>query len=188
MLERKTLLKRIYNFFFCLKYPFYKMELYSAEKKKKKTSYSWTWYTSIPDGWQKAFGKQLSKDLKKVLKETKQLKTFKITDIKEKWGVLRIYSTNCSDEVDAVLDKYEQLSMCYCINCGSPVRYHTEATIAYLCETCFMQYVKRLGRFGGVTSKNVSQIYEDARLREKNIPQSSDIDFYEKWGIKKDNK
>lgn len=177
----KKILHTIYNFFFCFKYPFYKV--YYRTAKKSRPTYSTTWYDSIPDGWRKAFGKQLTKDLKKA---TKGIKGFRIIDVKEKWGTLRIYPAgNVPDEVWDLLRKYEQFSMCYCQNCGDPVRYCTKGWISYLCETCFMQHMKR-SSFSSI--KEVCESYEKCRLTEKSIPETSEVDFYKLWNIKKNNK
>ena len=70
----------IKNYFFCLRYPFYKVYNYEG----KNLGYELTWYDAIPIGWRKAFGKQFSKDLKKQLKKDNQLKEFRFSDIKEK--------------------------------------------------------------------------------------------------------
>ena len=60
--------------------------------------YGYTWYDDIPEGWRKAFGKQLSKELKKKKKKDNQLKTFRFSQIKEKHGSLCIYTQGCSEE------------------------------------------------------------------------------------------
>lgn len=182
-MERHNPLKIIHNFFLCAKYPFYKVYTKNTNPKKKdKVTYRTTWYDAIPDGWRKAFGKQLNKDLKQVLKTHKQLKIFHIGDLKEKWGVLEIYPlTDTTSEIEAVLDKYKQLSMCYCINCGNPVRYRTKGWVSYLCEICFMKNVKNSKH----SIQEVSKIYEESRLQRKNIPDPALVDFYKLWNIKK---
>jgi hypothetical protein len=180
MKKDKNLFKIIYNFFFCMKYPFYKVHLHY---NNDKVTYTTTWYDSIPEGWRIAFGKQLSKDLKKVLKKDKALRSFQLGDVKEKWGGLRIYPlTGCSDEVFELLDKYEQLSFCYCQNCGAPVRYRTKGWVSYLCETCFMKYA-RSKKYNSI--EQISETYETCRLQKKDIPDPALVDFYKLWNIKK---
>lgn len=58
------------------------------------TSIEWD---AMEDGWKKAFGKQYLKDLKKQLKKDKMLYSWRITDIKEKYG--------CYDDQTEVLTK-----------------------------------------------------------------------------------
>ena len=50
----------IKNFFFCLRYPFWKSRNVWTGKFCGYSSTSYDW---IPEGWRKAFGKELSKDI-----------------------------------------------------------------------------------------------------------------------------
>lgn len=74
----------------------------------------------MEDGWRKAFGIDLCKDLKKQLKKENYLYKFRIIDIKEKNGVLEIYTSGNSKEIDKILSKYQSLSYDTCVICGSP--------------------------------------------------------------------
>jgi len=139
------LLTKIYNFFFCLKYPFWKA--YNVWTGKF-CGYSFTEYDAIPEGWRKAFGKELSDELKKVGKEElKKLnkeyknKKYKWRDIlqfeqiKEKYGTLRLYAS-ATKKIQDILSKYESLSEKYCIDCGKPAVYQTKGWISFVCEDC----------------------------------------------------
>ena len=137
---KTTIFKYIYNYFFCLRYPFYK---YRNVFTDEFLGYKYTWYDDIPEGWRKAFGKELSKELRKQLKKDKQLYTFRFAQIKEKWGLLYIYTQGCSEECWELLDKYEELSKEYCIYCGKKTKYETEGYILYLCEDCFKKNYKK---------------------------------------------
>lgn len=140
------------NFFFCLKYPFWKS--YNVWTGKF-CGYNFTEYNTIPYGWRKAFGKQLSKELKHVIKEEKERiwqKTHtraKARDllcweqIKEKYGTLRLYAAT-TEKIHKVLYKYEEMSKHYCINCGRPAEYETSGWIEYLCENCFLDTIDHM--------------------------------------------
>ena len=121
-----TILK---NKFLCWRYPFYKFTDIDG-----KVDYSTTWYDSFPLGWKKAFGRQFSKELKKILIKENWLIDFTFTDIKEKYGTLRIYCSKYSDAVDELLNKYELLSIDYCINCGRPTT--VQSGYYTLCNHC----------------------------------------------------
>lgn len=178
------LIKYIKNFFFCLRYPFWASRNAFGGKKIKRY-YKYTDYDCIPEGWRKVFGKQLSEDLRKVLKKNKQLHKFYFDQVKEKYGTLRLYGNFSSQEIDEVLDYYELLSMCYCIFCGKPVRYITKGWITYVCEDCARKDIK-------------PEFLEDCRVTKQDIPRISKwdqdtqnfvelklgIDFREKWGLK----
>ena len=126
--------KVVYNFFFCLKYPFWRSRNVWTDKF---IGYRFTLYECIPYGWRKAFGKELSRNLKKALKLSGELKTFRFLQIKEKYGELRLYSGGASKPVLDLLSYYEFLSLAYCQICGKPARYCTDGWISYLCEDCF---------------------------------------------------
>lgn len=134
------------NFFFLLKYPFYKVyNRWSGEF----CGYGFTEYDSIPLGWQKAFGKQLSQDILKAGKESRKKlhkhypwkKLLRWEEIKEKWGGLRLYAS-ATEEILAVLEHYEDISSEYCISCGKKARYTTSGWVEYLCEDCFDAYLR----------------------------------------------
>ena len=123
----------IKNYFLCLRYPFYRRYDLSGAF----LGYDYTWYDDILIGWRKAFGKQLSRDLKKQLKKDNQLKTFRFSDIKEKWGSLHIYTQGCSEECWGLFDKYEELSSHYCMECGKRGKIHPKYYSMPLCDKHF---------------------------------------------------
>ena len=138
----KTFIKVIKNYFLCQKYKFLKMyNVYTG----KFCGYHSTWYDFIPSGWKKAFGKDLCKELKKALKKDKFYKKFRIIEVKEKYGTLRIYHFGISDRAYQVINKYEKMSWDYCINCGEKALYDTYDFNLYICpycEKCFKEIVK----------------------------------------------
>lgn len=92
---------------------------------------------AMPTGWRKAFGIQMCKDLKKVLKKHNYLYKYRIIQIKEKFGELRGYSCGSPTGCEyPVIEKYEKLSGRTCISCGSPAKYITRGWISPYCESC----------------------------------------------------
>lgn len=159
-------IKRIIkNYFFLKKYPFYKTR-----------GYEYTMYDNLNEGWKKAFGKQLSNELREVCKRNNYLKDFKITDIKEKYGELRIYTNCANNEIYEIIEHYELLSLCYCRLCGRLVKYATHYD--YLCEPCMKEIYKyddeKLKEFR-LTKDDIPKItrYIDG----KSIEVKSDVDF-----------
>lgn len=125
------------NFMFLKRYPFWKVR---NVINGKFVGYDASWYESIPEGWRKAFGRQLTEDIVRALSQDglprrKWAEAVYWSDIKEKYGSLRLYAST-TDAVYQVLSKYECLSIGYCINCGKPARYVTSGWIEYLCEDC----------------------------------------------------
>ena len=104
----KAFFKRIYNYFFVLKYPFWKSRNIWSDNS---TGYNYTRYEDLEYGWQTAFGKQLSRDLKAALKKDKILKEFRFTEIKEKWGKLCLYNNGVGKYSDYVINKYGRIDV-----------------------------------------------------------------------------
>ena len=113
----------------------------------------------MPHGWRKAFGEQMCEEIKQALLKNgrKSLYSYVISDIKEKYGSLRWYDYSAPKEVHDIIDKYECQSMCYCINCGKPVRYITKGWIEYLCEDCAKKTIK-------------PEYLDECRVTEEDIP------------------
>lgn len=96
-------------------------------------------YDCIPYGWRKRFGVQLCRELKEALKKNPDKsyrKSFRIMDIKEKWGVLNIYCNSYSPEVSRVIRKYEYLSKFVCIDCGEDATKKTLGWVSPYCNRC----------------------------------------------------
>lgn len=121
----------IVNTYLCIRFPFLK---YSRNRKKFFQRSCWYW--QIRTGWRKAFGIQLCKELKAALKRGGMLKTWEITDIKDKFGALYIYDNGATEEVHDILNKYEYISARTCVECGRIAKYRTTGWIEPYCEDC----------------------------------------------------
>lgn len=173
----KKLFRKIHNFFFCLKYPFWKVR---NAWNGKFLGYSFTWYDAIEIGWQKAFGKQLSKDIKKAgkpfIKQGKKWEDIlEFQQIKEKWGKLCLYAY-AIDEIEKVLGKYETISEFYCVHCGKPTKYKShDYWLLYLCEDCFLKTCKHynfnIKQYTPFTKKEIEDIKKKCKLTKKDIPE-----------------
>ena len=127
----KTIKTRIKNFFLIMRFPFLKVSFAKLDS---------TWKDFLPAGWNEAFGMQMFKEMKRILKKAHFTHKYFITDIKEKWGELCIYDCGVpekiNDEFQECLQKYQELSTLYCIHCGRPTQYKTEGWINYICNIC----------------------------------------------------
>lgn len=77
------------------------------------------WYDSVPTGWQKAF----FKDFLEELKITVSNKPFTIYYIGVKNGKLNISHSKTTKDVYDLVNFYQNLSSCYCMNCGEVAQY-----------------------------------------------------------------
>lgn len=97
----------------------------------------YTEWDYIPEGWRKSFGDEYLKELRKQLKKDKLLYKFRILDLKEKCGTLRLYPSNASWRVIDIIDKYEDLSYNTCIKCGNqPANFLSKCYILPYCDNC----------------------------------------------------
>ena len=94
--------------------------------------YSYTELDAMPEGWRKAFGIQLCKELKEALGEN--LHNYRIMQIKEKYGDLCWYDCGGNDETFKILDKYQTISANTCIKCGQPGELDFDGWILTLCK------------------------------------------------------
>lgn len=88
-------------------------------------------------GWYKRFGKQLLIDMKKQLKKDKMLYSFRITQIKEKWGSFRLYCNCASKEMYDLIEKYSSMSEGICIDCGKDADIITDGYVCPYCLDCY---------------------------------------------------
>ena len=201
------------NFFFLLRYPFYKVY---NKWNGKFCGYAYTELDSVPGGWRKAFGKQMTHDIKRAGEESRRRlnkhlswkKMLCFQQIKEKYGGLRLYAA-ATGEIQEVLDKYEIMSEGYCIDCGKPARYRTRGWIEYYCEDCFVKdclpYDYKTKTYGEISQEKLNALKKECKLNRKDIPHSVTytqgkngnlvkhkvdykkkygIDFDELWGLK----
>ena len=181
------------NFFFLLKYPFWK---YRNAWNGKFLGYAYTEYESIPLGWRNAFGKQLSDEIKAAGKKSRKVlhrhlswkKLVYFQDIKEKYGSLCLYAS-ATPEIEHVLEKYEILSGLYCIDCGKKAVYRTEGWIENYCADCFEKEL--LSFYGDSILKNADEIKRRCRISDLQLPSITrwegddmvEVDLKEEYGI-----
>ena len=96
------------------------------------------WIDSVPEGW-KVLIPCLLEDLEMAcIADNTDINDIKISDVKEKYGELRIYAT-CSDTCQKILDIYQFISSMFCINCGHPHIAMTKGWIAPFCNDCWKE-------------------------------------------------
>ena len=103
----------------------------------------------VPEGWREAFGEQLCAELKTELEKAGRLESYRIRQIKEKFGELRWYDFGGTAETDAIIEKYRKISRFTCICCGKPAEYLTAGWIEPYCGGCIKllpQYPEKVTR------------------------------------------
>ena len=136
--KKKSIMLR--NKKLCKKYPFLIPRYAWTGKVIEDYDYSYTEWDDIPDGWKIAFGDMLLKELGAELKRCNFLDKYRIVQIKEKYGELRLYDNGVPRGCNVwnIIEDYSALSRNICISCGKPDVPHTvDGWIMPLCKKCF---------------------------------------------------
>ena len=106
--------------------------------------FTFTEIDALADGWMIAFGNEMLEELSEILKEADYEDSYRILDIKEKFGGLRWYTNGIpktiSDKYDAWERKYVELSFETCLACGKPATMETFGWINFICDDCFKKW------------------------------------------------
>lgn len=137
--------KKQHNKWLCERYPFLRPRhvwtgdiMWEVPKSDWRyiTPYSWTELDNMPQGWRKAFGEQMCEEIREALIEANYLYEYSITQIKEKYGMLRWYDLGAPKKVHDIIAKYESLSQRTCICCGRPATKISLGWISPYCGKC----------------------------------------------------
>lgn len=101
-------------------------------------NYEFTELDNMPMGWRKAFGKEMCEEIRAALIEDGDLERWRIVQMKEKYGSLRLYDNGYKQgsRIPDIISKYENMSMRTCINCGKPATKITRGWILPYCDDC----------------------------------------------------
>lgn len=97
----------------------------------------------LPEGWMVLF-LQCCEDIKAPLEKAGQLHEFRFTQIKEKFGQMRLYTNGAPEEVHDILAKYEFLSEQVCCKCSKPAVAMTRGWICPYCEEHIKKYTEHV--------------------------------------------
>lgn len=118
-------------------YPFLLPRMLSTDTISDDYDYQYTLLDDIPSGWREEFGIEMCEEMKKVLEKYNMLKDYRIFQLKEKFGELRIYGNWGNEEFDAVIKKYTDYSKTVCYRCGNrAVFYDMYKTGCPICHHC----------------------------------------------------
>ena len=129
--ENKALIER---------FPFLMPHNRFTDKIPEDFDYHYTELDAMPDGWRIAFGEQMCQEIKDALIEIDYLDKYRITQIKEKYGMLRWYDFGASRKIYDIISKYEGISQVTCICCGKPATKITTGWISPYCDDCVPHY------------------------------------------------
>ena len=72
----------------------------------------------------------------------------RVKQCKEKFGLLRFYSDNCTDEMHRLIDHYQERSGEFCELCGAfPASLHMDrGWVSTRCDDCYSEELAKLAR------------------------------------------
>lgn len=97
----------------------------------------------MPKGWWRCFGDMMFTEMSDAIKKAGAFNDLNYypTEIKEKYGSLRIYMSYYIPEVEEIIDKYSYISENCCIFCGKPdTAITSDYWIVCECEECYKKY------------------------------------------------
>ena len=133
------------------------------DKIPENFDYSYNEMNLMPRAWARAFGYEMLCELECALREEGMLDSYRIMDIKEKYGTLRWYDNYKSDRVLSIIVKYCSISKDVCIYCGGKSYYETQGWIAYICKKIARKQIKEgwLTKKGLVKIKDIEEYDDD---------------------------
>ena len=124
-----------YNQYLLNKYPWLKVHGY--ENCNEFTALS----SEMPIGWQIRFGEELCEEIDQELIKEGIRDTYFLYQVKEKFGSLRWYGSVDTPQLNAIIDKYEEISSHTCITCGKEATYMSKnGWISPFCDDCVNRY------------------------------------------------
>lgn len=123
----------------CEKYPFLVPRNRFSGKVVDDYNYSYTELDAMPDGWRIAFGEKMCEEIMQELNKIENEKvrfSYRIVQIKEKFGYLRWYTNWSTIGLDNIVRKYEQISERTCIRCGAAATKISDGWISPWCDSC----------------------------------------------------
>lgn len=89
----------------------------------------------VPPGWRNILLETFRK-IDKVLKEKNLLETYKIVQVKEKYGYGRIYDNVVDDDIAKIISEFEHVTAMTCCECGKPAEWISNGWICPWCSEC----------------------------------------------------
>ena len=170
--ETGTAKQRRHNKWLCKRYPFLIPRIVWTDEVAWDKRYAYTLVDDFPRGWWKAFGLMLCEELREELIRCNYLRQFRLEQVKEKFGELRIYFNGIpvGCHVDDIIGKYSVLSRNICIACGKPDTWVIdEGWIMPECYECYEAGTKYFHMNRYMTEEEIRQKYEKAKCGDTSI-------------------
>lgn len=156
--ENKT--KRLRNKKLVKKYPWLKPFYVWSGKPIKDYDYTYINWGCMR-GWDVAYGDMYMKELGEAVKNQPD---FQILEIKEKYGMHRVYTNGTTREANDIIDKYEFISQGICWKCGKPDVPMVDT--GWLCPECLECFTKNIrnneySKYKDCSDEEIKNLYYD---------------------------
>ena len=124
------------------KFPFLQPRSVWTDKIDEEYDYSYiNGLGDLPNGWERLF-LLFCKHLKEELDKFDFTNKFRFSQIKEKYGSMRLYNNGYprDSRVSELGYIFEHLSTYICEYCGEPAKYETPGWITEECESCYKEH------------------------------------------------
>lgn len=101
------------------------------------------WVEEVPCGWRDIALEAFKKIDEVLKKKPEERATYQLVQVKEKWGMLRIYDNSSNDEIQDLLLELENESWLHCIDCGAKSEWQTTGWICPYCTGCRDKILRR---------------------------------------------
>lgn len=123
------------------RYPYLLPRNVWTDKVPEDYNYTYIRSLELPNGWRRLF-LQMCEDIRQPLIDANYLDKFRFSQIKEKYNLMRCYHFGAPEEVDNIINKYEQMAYYVCTRCGKPATCETQGYFASYCDDCWKDYVR----------------------------------------------
>lgn len=101
-------------------------------------------WSDLPEGWYRLLD-ALCKSIELSLTD-EQLRDFRVTQIKEKFGGLRFYCNGGTDITSDMIESVEQRSEGICMECGEAGKRRSGSWVVTMCDFCTAEAALRSAR------------------------------------------
>lgn len=130
----------------------------------------------LPPGWFKLF-LQCCEDLKKPLTESGLIDKFWFRQVKEKYGLMRLYTSCGNKDVYSIIENYTVMSNQVCCECGKPAQYKSTGYVCPYCSDCVTKSGELLD-----THRDINIVTQYATtIRENGVESDVLVSIEDEW-------